>query len=346
MKKRCEESLNQPNKEDLVLILQKAVEELQKVTPYREIEEKLIPLYDWRDALGRGVDQILEAVVKSLDDGRVSLDNSIFEKAGTYNVEMLKSILERLILSGYSHSTAKNGQEIVAKTQEEKDKLKDMNRALNELSINLNNIIPQVLEQIETQEITRMYEAISELFKCHLAYLEQGSDDKAQGIVIRFPDSELNKVTTENLKFYPKLESTFDIATEKYTEEYRTWKHWLWIVPKKEKRSSDNARIPSTGDIQADWSKQLKKVEPEMLKQVIEWLLEQINDLKKNVDTTQNVILNLYLDRLEKARQEIDLDFEKQKNIWEPMQQKAQNLKGKFSQLVKFEEEEANLSDT
>ena len=338
--KKCEEYFNQPNTEDLVRTLAISVEELQKTEPYNEIEEQLIPLYDWREALSRGVGQILEAVVESLDNGSVSLNSPNFKKANTANVNLLESNLRRLIRLGYSYSTAKNGQIRVAKTQEEKTKLKELNECLNELSINLSLIIAQVLDKISTQEINRMYEAVSELFKCHLAYLEQGSNNIAPNILIRFPNSELNKVK-DDLKFdFVKFESDFEIKKKEYTKEHRTWNHWLWIIPKKETYSSDNATIPSTGKILADWEEQLKQVEPEMLKQVIEWLLTQINDLKKNVDATQNAILDLYQDRLEKARQETTIDYEKQKNAWEPMQQRANNLASEFFQLGKFQEEE------
>jgi uncharacterized protein YicC (UPF0701 family) len=76
-----------------------------------------------------------------------------------------------------------------------------------------------------------------------------------------------------------------------------------------------------------------------MLKQVIEWLLAQIDDLKKSVDKTQNDILDQYRDRLEKARQEITFDYEKQQNVWQPMQQRAKRLEEEFSRLGNFEKE-------
>jgi regulator of replication initiation timing len=98
--------------------------------------------------------------------------------------------------------------------------------------------------------------------------------------------------------------------------------------------------IPSTEKIVGDWGEQFKQFEPDMLKQLIEWLLAQIDDLKKNVNSTQNAILDLYRDRLEKARQEITVDYEKQKNVWEPMQQKAKKLAVEFAQLGNFQEED------
>jgi flagellar capping protein FliD len=253
---------------------------------------------------------------------------------------LLEGNLRRLIQLGYIHYFAKNGQNVVAKTQEEKESLKEKNYELNELSIHLSLIIAQVLDKIATQEIQRMYEAVNELFICHLAYLEKGSNERAPDIVIRFPESELNKVK-DNLKFdFVKFDSDFEIKKEKYIEEYRTWKHWLWIIPKKEKRFSDNAKIPSIGEILADWKKQLQEVEPEMLKQVIEWLLAQIDDLKKSVDKTQNDILDQYRDRLEKARQEMTFDYEKQQNVWQPMQERAKRLEEEFYQLDKFQEDD------
>jgi len=54
---------------------------------------------------------------------------------------------------------------------------------------------------------------------------------------------------------------------------------------------------------------------------------------KKNVDKIQSDIIDRYQERLDKANQEITLDYEKQRNIWQPMKQKAQNLAEEFSSL-------------
>jgi GTPase Era involved in 16S rRNA processing len=370
MNQKCEEYFQQPAIENLDRTLEKVVEDLVKNKHYRLIREKLIPIYDWRRALGKGIGQILEAIPESLDNGSISLDSPHFKKAKITNVNLLEGNLRRLIRLGYSHSTAKHGSKIEARTQTEKDKLKELNAALNELSLHLGIIIEQVLDKISAQETNRMYEAVSELFKCHLTYLEEGSNNIAPDIVIKFPESQLNKVTRD-LKFNLNFESGFDVEKGTWNEE--VWKvkeniltnaydnlpdeiRFLGFKIRKpnvdkflrnvnlktiEVRSSDNATIPSTEKILADWQEQLRQIEPEMLKQVIEWLLAQINDLKKNVDTTQSAILDLYRDRLEKARQEITLDYEKQKNVWEPMQKRAKNLASEFSKLSNFQEDDS-----
>jgi hypothetical protein len=84
------------------------------------------------------------------------------------------------------------------------------------------------------------------------------------------------------------------------------------------------------------WINQAKQAEPEIVNQISLWLLEQIDSLKKNVGKVQNDIIDRYQDRLNKANQEITWDYEQQKNFWQPLQQKAQNLAEDFSDLVIF----------
>ncbi|MGI0479206.1 dynamin family protein [Geminocystis sp. CENA526] len=341
---KCQEYLGQPNMEDLVMSLEGAVEELQKTDVYKQIANKLVPLYDWQEALSRGVNQILEAVSESLNNGKITLDSPHFKKADPESIVWLENNLRRLINSGYSYSIAKDGQEIEAKNDDDKKKLKEINDGLNELSSSLNQIVAQVLYKLSTQEINRMYEAVSELFKFHLAYLEKGGNDIAPNIIIRFPTSKLGQITKELNFLKLSFESKFDITPQEYTVQYRSWKYWLGIFRKKETRSSDNAIVPSTKIIVTDWKKQLKKFEPDMLKQVVQWLLSQINDLTTNVEIVNNTILNQYRERLEKAIHEVTFDYQKQQNVWKPMQQKAKKLEQEFSQLGKLQEKEEGVN--
>ena len=65
-------------------------------------------------------------------------------------------------------------------------------------------------------------------------------------------------------------------------------------------------------------------------------MLEQIDCLKKEVHKNQNDILDRYQARLDKAHQEITLDYEKQRNVWQPMERKAQELAEEFAILGKL----------
>jgi GTPase Era involved in 16S rRNA processing len=320
------------SEEDLVFYIEKTLNELQTVEPYDQLGEKLYPLYGWRRELSRGINQVLEAVVESLEKGTIMLENPYLKKANASNVNLLANNLKRLVKLGYTASVAKNGETREARTNENKDKLKQLNEELNELSIHLNLVIKDVLQQISSQEIERMYQAVAELFNCHLSHLENGANNKAPNIIVRLPESQLNQVKNQ-LSLKLNFESGFEITPGTWKEETRSFFHWFWIVPKYNNRPSDNAKIPSIKSLFEGWRDQAGKPQVEIVDQIAQWLLEQIDCLKKNVDKIQNDILDRYQARLDKANQEITLDYEKKRNVWEPIQQKAQNIAEEFSSL-------------
>ena len=164
-------------------------------------------------------------------------------------------------------------------------------------------------------------------------------------IAIKFPESQLIKVDSQ-LTFNFRFEAGFPINKGTWQEavqvekKKRTW-YTLWISEKTvyeteyRTRSSDNAEIPSVENLLTSWVSQSKKEEREIVNKIASWLLEQIDCLKKNVDKLQNDIIDRYQARLDKANQEITLDYEKQRNVWLPMQKKAQDLAEEFSSLEK-----------
>ncbi|WP_027255103.1 dynamin family protein [Planktothrix agardhii] len=318
------------SKNDALYQLQITISKINEKKPYNELGNKLRPLFAWRQELKKGINQVLEAVGTSLDSGRVNLDNPNLKRASFSHIKPLENNLKRLIGLGYTASIAKNGETIQAKTDDDKKKLSQLNQELNELSIHLNHVMEDVLNKISTQEIERIYEAVVELLNCHLSHLEKGVNDIAPNIIIRFPESQLNQVKRE-LLFRLNFESGFSIKEETWKEETRNFWHWLWLIPKSETRSSDNATIPSTEQLLKNWNDQLQLAEPEIIKEMISWLLEQIDYLNKDVKKIQNDIFDRYQTRLDKAHQEITLDYEKQKNLWQPMEQKAKQLAQEFA---------------
>jgi len=316
------------------------ISELQQIEPYNELGEKLYPLYSWENGFQRGITQVLEAVAKSLETGRVDLDIPNLKKANVLNIKLLANNLKRLVKLGYTASVAKEGKTMEGKTEAEKNKLKELNEELNELAIHLSIVIEDVLKQISTQELDRIYQAVSELLRCHLSYLEKGANNIAPNIAIKFPESELSQVN-KPLTFGFSFQAGFAITEGTWQEEVqverkkRTW-YTLWIAKKTiyeteyVERSSDNAKLPSVEDLLTGWIIQTKGKGSERVNQVAGWLLEQIDDLKNNVDKTQNDIFDRYQARLDKAHQEITLDYEKQRNVWQPIQIKAKSLKDEF----------------
>lgn len=320
--------------DNLVASLREAINELQFTPPYDQIQEKLVPLVEWREALKAVIRNVLEAVVKSLDNGRVDLDNINFKKANVNQVNMLKNNLDILIQLGYTGSDARNGLLITAKRDKEKLSLQIIKKELNNLSINLTIILSQILRRVSAQESNRIEESVSELFRFHIKQIEKGAEEKAPNFVIKFPQSELNTFTRK-LEFDFNLESDIEISSG----TYRSFKHWLWM----KKKESMIAEIPSTETLLQNWIHQFQQQgEPEILCSMFEWLLEQIDNLKKNVDHKTNDIFNSYLASLEKAQQEITTNYEETQIIWKPIQERAKFLEQSLAELENFEKEEVN----
>ncbi|NEP57763.1 MAG: GTPase [Symploca sp. SIO2G7] len=338
------------SEDDPVLYLESRISELKNVEPYSLLGEKLYPLYGWRRELGQGINQVLEAVAQSLETGKIDLEGTNLKRANQWDVNLLGRNLNRLVNLGYTASLAKEGKTEEARTDEEKSKLRQLNEELNELAIHLNIVMEDVLNQISEQELNRMYQAVVELFNCHLSYLQKGSDELAPNIAIKFPESQLSKVDRQfqfNLKFqagFAVTQGTWQKRLQEAVQKRVWWKLWLGkgIVyeTKYETRSSDNAEIPSVETLLTSWIFQSKEAELEIVNQIANWLLEQIDDLKKNVDQIQNDIIDRYQERLDKAHREITIDYEQQISIWQPMQQKAQKLAEEFANLGRILKEE------
>ncbi|MEY2914974.1 MAG: hypothetical protein RLZZ184_4283, partial [Cyanobacteriota bacterium] len=306
-------------KDDTVNYIKMAIAELQNVEPYNELGEKLSPLFGWRDALRKGLQEVLEAVAKSLETGKIDLNNPNLKKANILDVNLLSRNLNRLVNLGYTASIAKEGKIMEARTEEEKNQLQQINEELNELAIHLNIVIEDVLKQISTQELNRIYEAVSQLFRHHLSYTEEGSKEIAKAhdrdISIKFPDYQINQVDHQ-LTFNFQFTAGFAITQGTWQEKIKIEKKrrdwytlWLWeqtfYETQYQTRSSDNAEIPSVEDLLTGWIIQSQGEQIKIVNQIARWLLEQIDVLKKNVNNIQNDILDRYQERLDRANQEI-----------------------------------------
>ena len=340
---KIKQVIAEQSEDDPVLYLESTILDLKNVEPYNLLGEKLYPLYGWRRELGQGINQVLEVIAQSLETGKVDLDSTNFKKANLLNVNLLGRNLNRLVNLGYTASVAKEGKIMEARTDSEKNQLKQINEELNELAIHLNIVMEDVLKQISSQELNRMYQAVVELFNCHLSHIEKGANDISPNIAIKFPESQLIKVDSQ-LTFNFRFEAGFPINQGTWKEEIKIEKKrrdwytlWLWeqtfYETQYETRSSDNAEIPSVNNLLRGWLIQSKKEERKIVNKIATWLLEQIDCLKKNVDKLQNDIIDRYQARLDKANQEITLDYENQRNIWQPIQEKAQNLAEEFCRL-------------
>lgn len=162
---------------------------------------------------------------------------------------------------------------------------------------------------------------------------------------IRFPESQLIKIEQQpkfKISFeagFAVTEGTWQQAVEVSYQERIWWTLWLVKQTKSKTeyktRSSDNANIPKIVTLLEGWISQAKEAESQIVHQTAKWFLDQVNLLKKNVKETQDEVIDRYQSRLDKANQEIEIDYERQKNIWEPIYRQSLNLSAEFSALDK-----------
>jgi GTPase Era involved in 16S rRNA processing len=325
--------------------LKKIISDFSKDTskPYGELGDKLYPLYGWKSELGHGINSVLEAVAKSLESGKIILDTPNLKKANVIHLNLLSNCLKKLIRLGYTTSVAVSGKKFEARTEAEKSNLRELNEELNELSMHLNLVMEDVLKQIITQELDRVFQSVVELFKFHLSHLETGANNIAPHLAIKFPESELVKIDNKpniNMRFKAGFLITTGTWKEeiKVAREERIW-YTLWLAKrtvydtKYETRASENGSIPSTEDLLGGWGSQAREAESEIVESIINWLLGQVNCLKKKVAENQTLVIDRYQERLDTAKREITIDYESQKNIWLPMQKKAQQVYEDFQAL-------------
>ena len=333
---------NQVKHEPLYYI-KTVIYDILKISPYNQLGEKLDPLFNWNIEFKQAIQKVLEAVAKSLETGIVNLNIPYLQNVDNSHIKLLSKNLERLIKLGYTDLVAKEGKIIEAKTDEEKKQLQELNEQLNLLAIHLNLIIKDVLEPIFSQELNRIYQAVSELLRCHLSYIEKGANNISPNIAIKFPESQLIKVDSQ-LTFNFSFEAGFPINQLTWQEAIqieKTEQLWytLWIWQKRiyetsyEERSMDNGKLPTVEDLLMGWIIQLKKLEIDIVNQIASWLLKQLDYFRKELDKIQNDILDSYQEKLDRANLEINLNYENERNVWLIMEKQAHQIKKEVDNL-------------
>jgi predicted GTPase len=311
---------------------------------YQSIAPKLAPIYDWRRAVTECVQNTLDPVLNSLENGKILLDSQTFATTNKSYIVLLEGHLQDLIDLKYK---TKAGTEIEARTDAEKAELQRLNRKLNELASVLKLIIDDVVGQILGREMKRVQDAVETLFIFHLDMLKTGTEKIASNLGINFSESELVKVDfmgKTNFSFaagFPVTMGTWKKSEQVKTGTKRIW--WtLWIgkedvyETKTKELPSENANIPSIEDLALAWKLQKDCGEVEVLKQVAPWFQKQLARFNQSVDRFQSDTIDRYQQRLDRAYQENQLDYDAKMEIWKPLQAEAREFADKLDLLGKI----------
>ncbi len=310
----------------------------------QKISDKLSPIYDWRRAVTEGVEKILNPVLESLEKGKVILDSKTFSETKRNYVTLLEGHLQDLIDLNYK---AKAGKKIEARTDAEKEQLRRLNRKLNELASILKLIIDDVVEQILSREMRWIRDGLENILYLHLDMLKTGTQKIAPDLGINFSESALVKVDfigKASFAFAAGFPVTNGIWDNQVTVKTGTKRDWftLWLVErdiyetKIEKLESENATIPSIDDLARGWKLQKDCGEVEVFKQVAPWFQKQLVRFNQSVDRFQSDTIDRYQQRLDRAYQESQLDYDEKMKVWQPLQVEAKQFASKLNRLGKI----------
>ncbi|NEP50942.1 MAG: GTPase [Moorea sp. SIO3C2] len=325
-------------------IIADIIRELRE-SSYQERADSLVPLYGWRKAMTEGVEEILEPVIESLDNGKLRLNSKTLQAANPTILNLLERTIDDLIDLGYSPAVAENGKEIEARTYEEKSNLTKLNDKLNQLADILKLLINEAVKKILEREMRRVRDALETLLNAYLSILEEGMSSIAPNIGISFSRSQLGKIDIElqpSFEFkagFPIVEGTWLDHVEVPKHKRDWWSLWIWkriayYIETKE-RSSDNAKLPKTEDILKGWLLQKNQAEVEIYRQVANWFISQINSFLTGVESSQKEIVDRYQERLDKAHDQAILSHQQDLSIWNYLQLEAKQLEDNFKNAGK-----------
>ncbi|WP_338441676.1 dynamin family protein [Synechococcus elongatus IITB4] len=343
-------SLEGESSKDLILPLEDAIVKITELEAYRGLENKILPLLEWRRVIGQAINTILESVAESLESGSLDLSNPYLLKVNHLQVNLLGKTLTKLIHLGYTKEQAKNGWRFIAKTEEEKRKLQEINDNLNELAIHLSIVMKESLQKIIAQEEQRISESLEILSLRYLESIQEQASSIAPNLSIKFPTSNIIDFSSKNINFLDidiNFKASFVVKKGSWTErvdnyvEKRVW-YFLWLakdIVKEESyetRESNDAEIPSIEDLLISWVNQGQQLQGQIVRKVCPWILNKIGKLKQKIELIQKDVIDRYQTRLEKAREEITLDYEKEHNFWQPLHIKSIELSEELDKLTEL----------
>ncbi len=296
------------------------------------------PFLDWERDLTKAIESITNSVLDALEDGKSISGNKAFEYANPKDLSVLEALIQGLINEGYREYAGKKFQ---ARTQEEKDKLRKLNKQLNALSYSLEPIVNDVARKVLDREVGRIKDAMKNLFVFHLESLKKTATDIAPDLGINFPQSKLITVdSTLRPKF--SFKGGFPILPESYTEEViekTGTRRFLFFFKKDvyeariEERSGDNADIPSFKYLGMSWKLQKSLGNIEVYTQTFDWLLKQIDKFNTGVESFQSEVVDRYQARLDRAYQDTQIDYDSKMEIWQPLKEEAEMIASQINQL-------------
>jgi len=315
---------------------------------YGLAKDSLVPLYDWSMQIGNTIETFLASIHEAISAQKERPQGHLVNLLPLKQQNELVAASKQLRESGYG-TYASDGGYLNAKTQDEKDRLKAINQALNGLAAVLALTMKGVLDRTAEQEAERIQDALQTL----LGGYANALTNKAQAIapdlagltitpssVVRVKQKLiLNFVLGAGFPIHSKRERVQTGVDVVKVGEKRIW-YTLWIKkrdvyetrPTYEMRTYEEAVLPSITDVFSDFIGQAKASRPE--EEFTRWLQAQIERFLNDVEGYHENLLKEYRDHLDQVKKLAKDMTDKDIAIWEGTSNDIANLGNELIELM------------
>ena len=332
---------------DLFDTIRDTLDKLQDCSPFNQLPQKsLEPLCHWQEEMARKRSRTIEAIACILQ-GRDDAPVDVIESLPPLQLHLWHTAIHKLASAGYSPTVARSGKHIDTRDAEEKRKLHDLNRALNDLALVLSPLLQTAMERAATREQGRVFEAMRQLLEIHWKDVTERAQAKVQelglhlNLVVPTVSLELEQ---QPLALAYQFAAGFDIDTDTRSEntgktikvqvdEKRIW-YTLWIAkrpvyenrPIYEDRAYDTADVPSAEKLLGDWDRHAREQEPALVRQFIGWMFGQLNQAGESLKKSQQELLDRYQTKLDEAHAIAEHAHEETQKVWSGILEQAKEL--------------------
>lgn len=279
-------------------------------------KDSLVPLYDWSTQLGNTIEMFLASIHETIISQKAHPEAHLINLLPLKQQEALVDALKQLHRSGYG-TYASDGGYLNATTHDQKEQLKAINQALNELGAVLASTMKGVLDRSAEQEAARIQDALQILlvgYANHLTNIAQTIAPDLTGLtvtpsqVIRIKQKlVLNFLFTAGFPIYRKQLREQTGSRQVKVGKKRAW-YTLWITrrdvyetqPVYEMRTYEQAVVPSITDVFCGFIDQAKACRLEV--EFGRWLQAQSNHFLNDIEMYQENLLATYRSCLDKVK--------------------------------------------
>jgi hypothetical protein len=362
-KRRLARGINvaDPKQLDPSLVIRNGLQALQKHPMLRLLPpNSLAPLWIWRDNIAFASRAVLEGIALRLQGEEDRLVNAE-ERMPPRFLVFVKQGCRALINAGYTATMARARPASHFATQNdfERDRLRKINWALNDLAEILKTVMEDTVERAAQLEISGITDAMQAMLQAYREHVTAQAIAAAPDIGLVPPATtfQLLKEELPLVKYSFKagfVERTEVVTVQQGTKTVATgkrnwWNPWYWLdgetiysqVPNFVPRDEYHADIPGAEMLQDNWMGQVKLCEPDLVDQVVDWMKRQIEHVSREMLSFQEKLIHRYQKKLEEAHAKAALVHGMEQHDWNTVLKSAQDLAAALESMRLLVEPEA-----